>query len=181
MTRILSLSEIKHGYISASLSLCNQNDWIWRFSLKKNMIGACKTNWNNVFREILNHSYVTCQDLTVSENVIWLWAKQWKSKVAMQCKTIYNLYISLYLERIQTFEWHNDPLSKMCACVYIAVFYWRQSTQQGRQWELSIKLGLHCDWSVIQWLSHRCRVERSLPFKFYIYFLCWCILGMNAL
>ena len=166
---------------------------------------------------------------------------------------------------IQTFEWHNDPLSKLCACVqyiprnmhtvfallcfvvvihwlifpyppgllrwhcgnltiapvpakqpwwiwintsceiimndYITttqqsttkpcayllgytVYYgtdWRLSTQQGRRSELSIKLGLHRDWSVALWLSHRCRVDRSLPFKYCIYFDCRCTLGTNAL
>ena len=134
------------------------------------------------FQGILNHSYV-CH-LPRSDSFwkcIWLWAKQQKSKVAMQYKTIYDFYISISM-RIRTFEWHNDPLSKMCACVYIVVLYWRQSTQQGRLSELSIKLGLRCDWSVALWPSHRCRhVDSSSPFKFCIYFGCRCILGTNAL
>ena len=48
--RILSLTEIDYGYINASVILCDQNGWIWRLSLiKKMMIGACETDWINVF------------------------------------------------------------------------------------------------------------------------------------
>ena len=68
----------------------------------------------------------------------------------------------------------------MCTFVEITVMCWLQPTHQGSWTRLSIKHWPCCDWSMDQLLSHRCRVDKILPFKFDIFFVCGCIFGTNA-
>ena len=67
------------------------------FLLKKVVISACETYWNNVFQEILNQSYVTCRYLIVSENCYMVMSQ---TTEIQSSNTVQNdgrfFYISLY-------------------------------------------------------------------------------------
>ena len=110
------------GYSNASLVLSDQNGWIWKLSLKKKMmIGACETDWNDVFQEILNQSYVTCRDLIVSKNCYIAMSQTTKiqSSNAMQNDIRFS-----YLREFGLLNGIMTQCQKH-ALVCIVVFYWR--------------------------------------------------------